>query len=159
MLPCAHACIQHPNTKLKAACALVSLADDGEYSRTPIWRHMCLRVASPCQDPCQDAPERGRLHALLPSTVKWELHPVGIIIKSHDPPRGIRFELNRCHWESEPGVFARLPERVVGEIEQWRLKSDGKLHIQWESDGSNSDEWLSSLLKPSKALQLTCAHP
>jgi hypothetical protein len=91
---------------------------------------------------------------LLSRAVEWQLHPIGIIIKSHDPPRGIRFELERCHWSSDPTTMARLPARVVGEIQQWRSKSDGKLHIEWESDGSNSNEWLSSLLKPSKALKL-----
>jgi hypothetical protein len=86
--------------------------------------------------------------------VEVEKHPVGIIIRSHAPPKGIRFEISRDHWRSEPAVHATLPERVIGKIEQWRNKALGKLHIEWKSDGSNSDEHLAVLLRPSLGLKL-----
>ena len=86
--------------------------------------------------------------------VEVEKHPVGIIIRSHAPPKGIRFKMSREHWKAEPAVYARLPEMVIGQIEQWRNKASGKIHVEWESDGSNSDEHLSVLLRPSLCLKL-----
>ena len=86
--------------------------------------------------------------------VEVEQHPLGIIIRSHAPPKGIRFEISRDHWKSEPTVHTRLPERVIGQIEQWRNKVSGKIHVEWESDGSNSDEHLSVLLRPSLGFKL-----
>ena len=93
-------------------------------------------------------------------TVNVDLHPIGIIFKSNTI-KGIRFSVSREHWRlrgSRDGgaVYKRLPERVVGACDRWsgRGKDDNKVHIEWESDGSNSDEWLCKLLRPSLGLQL-----
>jgi hypothetical protein len=82
-----------------------------------------------------------------------DLHPVGIIIRSLEPPRGIRFEIDRCHWEEERG-YDQLPARVIGAIDKWNRKETGSLLIDWETDGSNSMEWLSALLKPELEIKL-----
>ena len=92
--------------------------------------------------------------------VNVNLHPIGIILKSNTI-KGIRFSVSREHWRlrgSRDGgaVYKRLPERVVGVCDRWsgRGKEDNKVHIEWESDGSNSAEWLCKLLRPSLGLQL-----
>jgi hypothetical protein len=86
--------------------------------------------------------------------VEVEKHPAGIIIRSHAPPKGIRFEISHDHWASEPATKDALPPRVVGMIEQWRNKDQGKIVVQWETDESNSDEYLSVLLRPPLGFKL-----
>ena len=83
-----------------------------------------------------------------------DLHPVGIILKSNTL-RGIRFEVSKEHWRGT-AFYARLPDRVAGRFETWsgRSKDDNKVHVEWESDGKNSDEWLAVLLRPSLGLKL-----
>ena len=45
-------------------------------------------------------------------------HPIGIIISSHSPPKGIRFTINKELFEGFPG-FEQMPDRILGEIDQW----------------------------------------
>ena len=84
-------------------------------------------------------------------------HPIGIILRSNTL-KGIRFDMSKEHWRGSlaAAAFDRLPERVVGSFETWagRGKDDGKVHIEWESDGRNSDEYLSVLLRPKLGLTL-----
>ena len=72
--------------------------------------------------------------------VNVDLHPVGIILKSNTL-RGTRFEVSKEHWRGT-AAYARLPDRVVGRFDSWsgRSKEDNKVHVDWESDGKNSDE-------------------
>jgi hypothetical protein len=68
--------------------------------------------------------------------------------------RGIRFEVSKEHWRTDPSAYANLPAKVVGVIEQWRNKREGKIYVEWESDASNSDEHLSVLLQASLDFKL-----
>jgi hypothetical protein len=68
--------------------------------------------------------------------------------------RGIRFEVSKEHWCTDPLAYADLPAKVVGVIEQWRNKREGKIYVEWESDASNSDEHLSVLLQASLDFKL-----
>ena len=119
---------------------------------------------------CSDCPAPDARHSARPSAlnagndcsqaplaaVDWKLHPVGIIIMSQDPPGGIRFEMSRDHWAGDPATWHSLQERVVGKI--IRLlpngRESGQLNIDWESDGTNSNEYLSQLLKKPYGLTL-----
>ena len=76
-------------------------------------------------------------------------HPVGIILLSNTV-KGIRFSVNKIHWRGclarEP--YARLPEQVIGEIAGWiGAKTNGKITVDWVTDGRQSDENLPVLLK------------
>ena len=62
--------------------------------------------------------------------------------------KGIRALMcpSKEHWRGHlwAAALASPPERVVGSFASWsgRGKDDGKVHIEWESDGRNSDEFL-----------------
>ena len=78
-------------------------------------------------------------------------HPIGIILKSN-PVKSIRFSVNKKHWNENTlgrAAFARLPDSVIGEIQAWggRSKDDNKINVEWESDGTNSDECSHTLMR------------
>ena len=61
-------------------------------------------------------------------------------------------------FENYPGYDA-LPERVVGEITGWTRganggRTAGKLNVAWLADKSNSDEYLSVMLRSKYSLRL-----
>ena len=79
--------------------------------------------------------------------IDYALHPIGIIVYSHDPPKDIRFTISRDLFKSYPAAtFDALPARMTGVIDQWVRKAEGKLKISWPFDQSNTVEYLSSLL-------------
>jgi hypothetical protein len=86
--------------------------------------------------------------------VEFELHPIGIILNSNKIDE-IRFSVSKQHWRvgrrhKDYAVYQALPERVVGQCVKWMgAKVDGKVHVSWETDGKNSDEYLAVLLRPS----------
>ena len=87
-------------------------------------------------------------------TVLVDKHPIGIILKSNTV-KGIRFSIKKVHWAGT-AAHARLPEVVIGEIQAWggRSKEDNKIHVEWETDGRNSDEYLAVLLRPTNDFTL-----
>ena len=79
--------------------------------------------------------------------IDYALHPIGIIVYSHDPPKDIRFTISRDLFKSYPAAtFDALPARMTGVIDQWVRKAEGKLKISWPFDESNTVKYLSSLL-------------
>ena len=82
-----------------------------------------------------------------------DLHPFGIIILSHSPPKDIRFSVTKEYFKSFP-TYDSLPDRVVGEIECWTSRATHKLKVQWLSDSSNSLEFLAALLNPKYKFKL-----
>ena len=82
-------------------------------------------------------------------------HPIGIILKSN-AIKDIRFSISKDHWKDSPSVFSTLPDVVVGCIDKWggQSKSDNKIDVSWESDGTSSVEFLAVLLRPSLGFKL-----
>ena len=78
--------------------------------------------------------------------VDFEQHPAGIILLSHAPPKGIRFSVSRDLF-SNFATYATLPVRMIGEIDRWLSKKDGKLVIDWEADNSSTTQHLAVLLQ------------
>lgn len=92
--------------------------------------------------------------SVLCNAVMVDKHPVGIILLSNTI-KAVRFEVSKEHWRGT-AHYARLPAMVVGSFEKWggRSKEDGVVEVEWESDGSNSKEHLTVLLRPELGLKL-----
>ena len=106
--------------------------------------HVCCQVAS---DFCVFAV------CFCFRAVLVDKHPVGIILKSN-ALKGIRFQVSKEHWKGT-AAYARLPALVVGAFSAWSgSKEDGKVGVDWESDGFNSVEHLSVILRPKLCLKL-----
>ena len=66
--------------------------------------------------------------------IDYALHPIGIIVASHDPPKDIRFSISRDLFKSYPAAtFDALPARMTGVIDQWVRKAEGKLNADREN--------------------------
>ena len=64
-----------------------------------------------------------------PDAPRMMEHPVGIIIASHSPPKGIRFTINKELFQGFPG-FEEMPDRLLGEIDQWTASSHCSIRAQ-----------------------------
>lgn len=81
-------------------------------------------------------------------------HPVGIIILSHSPPKGIRFTINREFFLNVSN-YDDLPPRLLGEIDRWIDRDNGyKLKVLWPIDDSNTIQMLGQLLDPEYRIKL-----
>lgn len=92
---------------------------------------------------------------VAPLAVEVDQHPIGIILKSLKQVKDVRFEVSNEHWRGE-AAYSTLPPRVIGVIEKWTGtgKSAGKIHVNWKTDSTNSDEFLAVLLRPPLSLKL-----
>ncbi|KAL3896488.1 MAG: hypothetical protein SGPRY_013260 [Prymnesium sp.] len=71
-------------------------------------------------------------------------HPLGVIIASIAPPKGIRFTISRNYFKRASN-YAELPERLLGEVDRWVKKDEGRATVLWPADASNTIEYLPNL--------------
>ena len=94
---------------------------------------------------------------MLNLAVLVDKHPIGIILHSN-AVKGIRFQVNKIRWKSllSNAAYGRLADIVIGEIQKWggRSKEDNKITVAWETDGTESDELLSVILRRSAEFKL-----
>ncbi|KAL1526811.1 hypothetical protein AB1Y20_015504 [Prymnesium parvum] len=83
-----------------------------------------------------------------------KMHPIGIVILSHNPPKGIRFTMSKEFFKAASN-YHELPERIVGEIDRWIDKENNyRLKILWISDQTNTIQTLGSILDPEYRIAL-----
>lgn len=70
--------------------------------------------------------EAGALPEAQDTAPDIKSHPIGIIINSHAPPKGIRFTIHKKQFDGFAG-YDELPERLMGEIVAWVSKKDDHL--------------------------------
>ena len=80
------------------------------------------------------------VHDCSSLAVLVDKHPVGILLLSNTV-KGTRFSVNKIHWHGclrTREQYARLPERVIGEIASWDLgrredqrQDYGRLGVGW----------------------------
>ena len=86
-------------------------------------------------------------------------HPIGIVIKSHDPPKDITFTIARGFVEYKRyDNVAGLPDRIGAYIARAINKAQGIYCVHWLSDDTESNELLGELLMPRFALMLDKYH-
>lgn len=104
-----------------------------------------------CGSPVSDAESESG--DATPTVSSLYSHPLGIIISSISPPKGIRFTINKSYFK-EAENFADLPDRLLGEIERWVKRDEGRAMVIWPADQSNTIEFLQNLFDPSLAMKL-----
>ena len=78
-------------------------------------------------------------------TVDFKNHPIGIVLLSHAPPRGIGVSVSKEYF-SRASNYDELPPRLTGRADSWINKSSGRMKFIWEVDESNTLENLDDLL-------------
>ena len=103
----------------------------------------------------EGAPPAAAAARSVPTTVDYQTHPIGIVILSHAPPKGIGVSVDKEYFRSASN-FADLPARLTGRVDAWVRKEHGRLRFTWEADASNTLENLGELLREeySPALEL-----
>lgn len=89
----------------------------------------------------------------LGASMSLTSHPLGVIIASHAPPKGIRFTINKHYFRAATN-FDELPDRLLGEIDRWVNKKQAQAVIIWPQDESNTIEFVPNLFDPSLEMKL-----